>query len=79
VTSFDLSDAQLGSDRLVAEREGLSVRCEQGDMADLARFADASFDLVFHPASNVFVPDVLAVWRECKRVLRPGAQAGVLT
>ena len=61
-------------DRLVAEREHLDVECIQGDMADLSVFADESFDLVFHPASNVFVPDLQNVWRECHRVvLRGGA------
>lgn len=39
-------------------------------MADLSMFSAESFDLVFHPVSNVFVPDVEAVWRECHRVLR---------
>ena len=28
--------------------------------------------LVFHPCSNLFVADVMPVWRECARVLRPG-------
>jgi SAM-dependent methyltransferase len=72
VVSFDLSDEQLAKDRMVAEREGLDVRCVQGDMADLSRFDEASFDLVFHPASNVFVPDPEPVWRGCHRVLAPG-------
>lgn len=72
VVSFDLSDEQLAKDRSVAEREGLALRCVQGDMADLSAFPDASFDLIFHPVSNVFVPDVTAVWRECHRVLRSG-------
>lgn len=72
VVSFDLSDEQLAKDRMVAEREGLDVRCVQGDMADLSCFPDESFDLVFHPASNVFVPDLAPVWREAHRVLRPG-------
>lgn len=72
VTSFDLSEEQLRKDRLVAEREGLSVRCVRGDMADLSEFEDGAFDLVFHPVSNVFVPDPGPVWRECFRVLRPG-------
>ena len=44
----------------------------EGDMADLAAFDDESFDLVFHPCSNGFVPDVLPVWREAARVLRTG-------
>ncbi|MEK8173486.1 methyltransferase domain-containing protein [Streptomyces sp. M19] len=41
-------------------------------MRDLSAFGDATFDVVFHPISNVFVPDLAAVWRECFRVLRPG-------
>ena len=30
------------------------------------------FDLIVHPVSNVFVPDVKPVWREAFRVLSPG-------
>jgi len=74
VVSYDLSDGQLALDRQVAEREGLPVRCVQGDMTDLSGLADAAFDLIFHPASNTFVPDVRPVWRECHRVLRPGGE-----
>jgi len=72
VTVFDNSPAQLAQDRLVAEREGLDVKTFEGDMRDLSRFADESFDLVFHPVSNLFVPDVRPVWREAFRVLRRG-------
>jgi SAM-dependent methyltransferase len=74
VTLLDLSPAQLARDREVAERDGLSLRLEEGDMADLSRFADGAFDLVFHPISNLFVPDVRRVWRECARVLKPGGR-----
>lgn len=72
VTVFDNSPAQLRQDELVAGREGLSLRTVQGDMRDLSTFADACFDLIFHPVSNIFVPDIRPVWRECYRVLRPG-------
>lgn len=72
VTVFDNSPAQLERDRMVARRDGLVIATEQGDMRDLARFADGSFDLVFHPVSNLFVPDVRPMWRECFRVLRSG-------
>lgn len=72
VTVFDNSPRQLAGDRAVAEREGLALTIVEGDMADLSVFADASFDLVFHPVSNVFAPDVRPVWREAARVLRPG-------
>ncbi|CUS04147.2 Uncharacterized methyltransferase YbaJ [Candidatus Promineifilum breve] len=72
VTVFDNSPAQLRQDELVAHREELTIRTVQGDMRDLNAFADGSFDLIFHPTSNIFVPEVRPVWRECFRVLRPG-------
>ncbi len=74
VTSFDNSAKQLQQDRFVAERDGLSIRLEQGDAADLSRFDDNSFDLIFNPCSNLFMPDLTPVWSECYRVLRPGGQ-----
>ena len=69
VTVFDLSDGQLEQDRRVAARDGLQLRTVQGDMRDLHVFANDSFDVVFHPISNVYVPDVRPVWTECRRVL----------
>ncbi|WP_241070248.1 class I SAM-dependent methyltransferase [Achromobacter insuavis] len=72
VTVFDLSERQLAQDRAVASRDGLALATVQGDMRDLSAFADQSFDVVFHPISNLYVPDVRPVWRECFRVLRPG-------
>ncbi|MBX6751439.1 MAG: class I SAM-dependent methyltransferase [Micromonosporaceae bacterium] len=72
VTVFDNSPRQLEQDEMVAEREGLTLRTVLGDARDLSVFADASFDLVFHPVANVFIPEVRPVWRECYRVLRPG-------
>ena len=72
VTVFDNSPAQLAQDRLVAERESLELRTVQGDMRDLSAFADAGFDLVFHPVSNPFVPEIRPVWAEAFRVLRRG-------
>jgi SAM-dependent methyltransferase len=72
VTVFDNSPEQLARDRLVADREKLDIRTVQGDMRDLSAFPDASFDLVFHPVSNLFCPEVRPVWREAYRVLRHG-------
>ncbi|MEC9443178.1 MAG: class I SAM-dependent methyltransferase [Myxococcota bacterium] len=72
VTVYDMSDGQLGQDRFVAEREGLEITTVQGDMRDLGVFEDASFDLIFHPCSNGFVPEILSVWKEAYRVLRSG-------
>lgn len=72
VTVFDNSPKQLAQDRFVADRDGLKIDTMEGDMADLSRFSDEAFDLIVHPVSNCFVPDVRPVWRECFRVLRPG-------
>jgi SAM-dependent methyltransferase len=72
VTVFDNSPAQLAQDRLVAEREGISLQTVQGDMADLSAFPDGRFDVIVHPCSNCFVPDIRPVWREAYRVLRSG-------
>ena len=74
VTSFDLSDAQLALDRQVADREGLQLRTVQGNMADLSCFPGGNFDLIFHPISNVFAPDLAPIWREACRVLVPGGR-----
>ncbi|MBO0869162.1 MAG: class I SAM-dependent methyltransferase [Micromonosporaceae bacterium] len=74
VTVLDNSPGQLGQDELVAEREGLALRTVLGDMRDLSAFADASFDLIFNPVSNLFCPDLAPVWPECFRVLRPGGR-----
>ena len=72
VTVFDNSAKQLEQDKFVAERDNLEIRIEKGDAADLSRFADASFDLIFHPCSNCFIPKLEPVWRECFRILRRG-------
>lgn len=69
---FDLSGGMLESDRQAAARMGIDLRIEQGDMRDLSRFADASFDIVWQAYSINFVPDPLPVFREAARVLRQG-------
>ncbi len=74
VTVLDASAKQLEQDRKVAQRDGLALDLVQGDMRDLSAFADASFDCIFHPISNLYVPDVRPVWRECFRVLRGGGR-----
>jgi SAM-dependent methyltransferase len=72
VTVLDNSPRQLERDRMVAAREALAITTVQGDMADLAMFLDASFDLIVHPVSNCFAPAVRPVWAEAFRVLRRG-------
>jgi SAM-dependent methyltransferase len=72
VTVLDNSPLQLEQDRFVAERDGLHIRLVEGDMANLGMFDSMSYDLIVHPVSNTFVPDVRPVWREAFRVLRQG-------
>jgi ubiquinone/menaquinone biosynthesis C-methylase UbiE len=72
VTIFDNSRSQLDRDREVAERDGLNIRTVEGDMRDLSIFANESFDLIFHPVSNLFIHEVSPVWKETYRVLRHG-------
>ena len=74
VTVFDNSPLQLGRDREVAEREGLSLTLVEGDMKDLSCFEDGSFDLVINPVSNCFAPNLEPIWQETARVLRPGGE-----
>ena len=71
VTVLDQSAKQLDCDRLVAARESLDMKLVRGDMADLSMFDGANFDIVFHPCSNCFAPNVRPVWKEAFRVLRP--------
>jgi SAM-dependent methyltransferase len=72
VTVLDNSPQQLEQDRMVADREGLAIHLVEGDMADLSMFPDCSFDLIFHPVSNVFAPAIRPIWAEAHRVLQPG-------
>lgn len=69
-TVLDYSDRQLESERLVAEREGYSIKIVKGDMSKRLPFQDESFDMIFHPVSNCYVEDVYHVWSEAFRLLK---------
>lgn len=71
-TVFDISKKQLQTVRDIARERGTRLRYVQGDMRDLSMFADASFDLILHCHSLVFVPDAARVIAEVGRVLAPG-------
>ena len=72
VTVLDISSAMLDLDRQVAAERGLDMRVVEGSMDDLSMFAPGEFDLVIHPVSTCYTPNVLAVYREIARVLRSG-------
>ena len=71
-TVFDISEAQLESEREVAEREGYEVEIIQGDMTEKLPFEDNTFDMIINPVSNHYVEEVLPIFQECFRVLKPG-------
>ncbi|MDQ5851103.1 MAG: class I SAM-dependent methyltransferase [Chloroflexota bacterium] len=71
VTVFDLSATQLQRDQEAAAHYQVRIQAVQGDMRDLSRFGNASFDIVWHAYSINFVPDARVVFREVARVLRP--------
>lgn len=72
VTVLDFSKSQLEQDDLGAKRDKLSSRTVLGSMTDLSIFAMDSFDLIVHPISNLYVPEIQPVWQEASRVLNPG-------
>jgi SAM-dependent methyltransferase len=71
-TVLDYADAQLASEKRVAEREGYQIELVKADMTKPLPFADERFDLIFHPVANVYIEEVCPLWRECVRVLKPG-------
>jgi len=74
VTSLDLSPAQLAKDAEIARRDGLLLTTIEADMTDFSDRVEGPFDLIFHPASNVFAQHILPVWQECASVLKPGGR-----
>jgi ubiquinone/menaquinone biosynthesis C-methylase UbiE len=72
VTVFDQSPLQLQQDEKVANAEGLKITLFQGDMRNLSVLQNQTFDFIFHPCSNAFVPEIQPVWNEAYRVLKNG-------
>lgn len=72
VTVLDISPAMLELDRAVARERKIDMAIVQGSMDDLSMFAAGRFDLVIHPVSTCYLPDVAAVFRAVARVVKPG-------
>ena len=71
-TVLDYSLLQLESEQMVANRERYSIELVRADMTRPLPFADATFDLIFHPVSNCYVKEVEPIFKECYRILKPG-------
>lgn len=72
VTVVDVSGEMLALDRAVAAERGYDARLVQTSMDELSMFAPGEFDLVIHPVSTCYVPDVQGVFRAVARIVRPG-------
>lgn len=72
VTVVDVSGEMLALDREVARERGFDVRVVQTSMDELAMFTLGEFNLVIHPVSTCYVPDVRPVFAAVARVTRPG-------
>ena len=72
VTVLDLSSEMLALDRVVAAERGLNVQTVQASMDKMPMLATSAFDIVVHPVSTCYLPEVGPVFREVARVTRPG-------
>lgn len=72
VTVVDLSQAMLDVDDRVAADRGLPVRTVRASMDDLSMLGDGVFDIVVHPVSTCYLPDIAKVYSEVARVTRAG-------
>ncbi len=70
VTVVDLSESMLRLDDREARRRRYKLQTVHTSMDDLSMFADAAFDIVHHPVSTCYVPDLKLVYSEVARVIR---------
>jgi hypothetical protein len=59
-------------DRAVAAERQLDIRTVETSMDDLSMFREAEFDVVVHPVSTCYLPDLGPVYAQIARVTHPG-------
>ena len=72
VTVVDISPAMLELDRAVAAERSLALRTIETSMDQLAMFQPGEFEIVIHPVSTCYVPEIAPVYREVARITAPG-------
>ena len=72
VTVVDISAAMLELDREVARQRKLQLRTVEASMDHMPMFAAGQFEIVIHPVSTCYVPEIEPVYREVARVTQPG-------
>ena len=75
VTGVDIAESYVEAGRMLNERVGLSetVSLRIGNALDLP-FADGSFDVVWMQHVGMYVSGKTSLYREARRVLRPGGK-----
>jgi SAM-dependent methyltransferase len=68
VTVVDISNAQLQLDRAVAAERRLAIRTVETSMDDLGMFRAGEFEVVIHPVSSCYLPDLRPVYEQVARV-----------
>ena len=72
VTVVDISPAMLELDRQVAVERRMAIRTVETSMDELDMFVPGEFDVVIHPVSTCYVPDIQPVYEAVARVIRAG-------
>lgn len=72
VTVVDVSSAQLELDRIVAQERRLTLQTVETSMDDLSMFGSEQFEIVVHPVSSCYLPDLRPVYAEVARVTVAG-------
>lgn len=72
VTVVDVSVQQLEIDRRVAHEAKLNLATVAASMDDLSQLVAESFDIVVHPVSTCYVPDITRVYEQVARVMKVG-------
>lgn len=72
VTVVDISPEMLQLDREVAGERKLNLQTVQTSMDDLTMFGAGEFDIVIHPVSTCYIPDIGAAYQQVARVTRSG-------
>jgi SAM-dependent methyltransferase len=72
VTVVDISAAQLELDREVAAERRLKIRTVETSMDELTMFDEGEFEIVAHPVSTCYLPDLSVVYPQIARITRHG-------
>jgi ubiquinone/menaquinone biosynthesis C-methylase UbiE len=73
VSVVDISHEMLENDRELARERGFDIRVIEASMDHLPMLHNAEFDLVTHPVSTCYLPNLQNVFDEVARVSKPGA------